>query len=192
VTIFSSKRLKFENVLFPGEVKGFFEALTKEINILGIKTKKFKIQEFSFRLGEKSAIRYPVVNRKINDYWFLKDFKIHNPLLYNLWNWSSKCGQSLTRWTLWSLLIVSIFAFIYHNLFYLSDSSLFKAIYIDETWPALSFIYYSVVTFTTLGFGDIVPNSGWLQFWVMIEVIIGYIMLGGLISIFATKLARRS
>jgi hypothetical protein len=28
--------------------------------------------------------------------------------------------------------------------------------------------------------------------WVMLEVILGYIMLGGLISIFANKLARRS
>jgi hypothetical protein len=28
--------------------------------------------------------------------------------------------------------------------------------------------------------------------WVMAEVIIGYVMLGGLISIFANKLARRS
>jgi Na+/proline symporter len=28
--------------------------------------------------------------------------------------------------------------------------------------------------------------------WVMAEVIVGYVMLGGMISIFATKLARRS
>lgn len=54
-------------------------------------------------------------------------------------------------------------------------------------------MYYSVVTFTTLGFGDIVPiGHFWARFFVVLEVILGYIMLGGLISIFANKLARRS
>jgi hypothetical protein len=53
-------------------------------------------------------------------------------------------------------------------------------------------VYYSVVTFTTLGFGDITPIISTAQKWVMAEVITGYIMLGGLISILANKLARRS
>lgn len=53
-------------------------------------------------------------------------------------------------------------------------------------------IYYSVVTFTTLGFGDITPLTNEATSWVMAEVITGYVMLGGLISIFATMLARRS
>jgi hypothetical protein len=53
-------------------------------------------------------------------------------------------------------------------------------------------VYYSVVTFTTLGFGDVIPNTIEASRWVMAEVIIGYIMLGGLISILANKLARRS
>jgi hypothetical protein len=68
----------------------------------------------------------------------------------------------------------------------------FQTVYVNEEFPLFSFIYYSIVTFTTLGFGDIVPRTGWLQFWVMLEVILGYIMLGGLISILANKLARRS
>ncbi len=53
-------------------------------------------------------------------------------------------------------------------------------------------LYFSIVTFTTLGFGDIQPGNGPGLFWVSLEVIIGYVMLGGLISIFANKLARRS
>jgi len=51
--------------------------------------------------------------------------------------------------------------------------------------------YYSVVTFTTLGFGDIIPQNSTAAIWVTIEVILGYIMLGGLITIFASKLSRR-
>ena len=53
-------------------------------------------------------------------------------------------------------------------------------------------MYYSVVTFATLGFGDIVPLDKGARAVVGAEVILGYIMLGGLISIFANKLARRA
>jgi hypothetical protein len=49
-----------------------------------------------------------------------------------------------------------------------------------------------VVTFTTLGFGDIIPVTTKASWWVMAEVVTGYVMLGGLISILANKLARRN
>ena len=52
--------------------------------------------------------------------------------------------------------------------------------------------YYSVVTFTTLGFGDVKPQTEVATIVVLIEVILGYVMLGGLVSIFANKVARRS
>ncbi|MCB2187666.1 MAG: hypothetical protein KQJ78_14690 [Deltaproteobacteria bacterium] len=52
-------------------------------------------------------------------------------------------------------------------------------------------LYFSVVTFTTLGFGDITPITWVASLLVMVEVVIGYIMLGGLISIFATLLVKR-
>ena len=52
--------------------------------------------------------------------------------------------------------------------------------------------YYSVVTFTTLCFGDIILKTQEAACWIMAEVIMRYIMLGGLISIFAIKIARRS
>jgi hypothetical protein len=63
---------------------------------------------------------------------------------------------------------------------------------IDNHDPGIiTHFYYSVVTLTTLGYGDIVPNSTLGQILVIVEVCIGYMMLGGLISIFANKLARR-
>ena len=52
--------------------------------------------------------------------------------------------------------------------------------------------YFSIVTFTTLGFGDVVADNTLARILVTLEVILGYIMLGGLISIFANKLASRS
>ena len=59
-----------------------------------------------------------------------------------------------------------------------------------QTW--FSGIYYSVVTITTLGYGDVLPASFVGQVVAIAEVISGYVMLGGLISIFSNKVARRA
>ncbi len=50
-----------------------------------------------------------------------------------------------------------------------------------------TYYYYSVVTFTTLGYGDIFPTGLIGEVLVSVEVILGFIMLGGLISIFTNK-----
>ena len=51
-------------------------------------------------------------------------------------------------------------------------------------WHAL---YFSVVTMTTLGFGDIAanPDSWWGQTLLMMQVILGYVLLGALVTRFA-------
>lgn len=102
-----------------------------------------------------------------------------------LWWLSADCGRSLSRWAGWSLAI----AFTYAVIYYLLGDDAFSASFLEINLRNM--IYYSVVTFTTLGFGDITPKTTRAAMIVMTEVIIGYIMLGGLITIFASKLARR-
>ena len=48
-------------------------------------------------------------------------------------------------------------------------------------------VYFSVVTMTTLGFGDIAANpDSWIgQTLLMVQVILGYVLLGALITRFA-------
>jgi voltage-gated potassium channel Kch len=48
-----------------------------------------------------------------------------------------------------------------------------------------------VVTLTTLGYGDVIPASAGGQVIAMVEVVTGYVMLGGLLSILSNKMARR-
>ena len=122
---------------------------------------------------------------------YLLEFQKIHPNVYKIWQTFAGCGRGLLRWAGWCLGVAFIFSLIFYGYFLHSPSS-FQTVYVSEGCPFFSFFYYSVVTFTTLGFGDIVPKCGWLQLWVMLEVILGYIMLGGLISILATKLARRS
>jgi len=52
--------------------------------------------------------------------------------------------------------------------------------------------YFSIVTYTTLGFGDVVPATVIAEIIVSTEVILGYLTLGLLLAILAEKLARRS
>jgi len=121
---------------------------------------------------------------------------------YKLWLYSSDCGRSLTLWAFWSLLLAVTFGNIYWELGLLHKLGLlsqpFHASQLADTASGAglpgfwALQYYSIVTFTTLGFGDIVPKTGLAAFFVTIEVILGYVTLGGLISIFANKLARRS
>ncbi len=54
-------------------------------------------------------------------------------------------------------------------------------------------LYFSLATFTTSGFYCAVQlQNAAALFWTSLEVILGYIMLGGLIAVFANKLARRA
>ncbi len=53
-------------------------------------------------------------------------------------------------------------------------------------------MYYSIVTITTLGYGDVVPASLPAQVLAVSEALMGYVGLGGLLSIFAQKMARRA
>ena len=52
--------------------------------------------------------------------------------------------------------------------------------------------YYSVVTYTTLGYGDVTPAHLIGEVLVVIEVVLGYTTLGLVLSILANKVARRS
>jgi uncharacterized protein YjbI with pentapeptide repeats len=53
-------------------------------------------------------------------------------------------------------------------------------------------LYFSVVTYTTLGFGDVTPIHWIGELLVIVEVILGYTTLGLILSILANKVARRS
>jgi uncharacterized protein YjbI with pentapeptide repeats len=126
-----------------------------------------------------------MTRRFIMDQNFLEEFKQQGPLsraVYALWWFSSDCGRSMMRWSLCTLALTTVFAFA------------FTFVEIDygdyRTW--FSPFYFSVVTLTTLGYGDVLPASVPAQMVVTLEVAIGYMMLGGLISILSNKLARRA
>lgn len=103
--------------------------------------------------------------------------KKRNPLLAAFLRITSEYGLSLTRFFGWTVGVILLFAILY--------SIIPGALSKEGYWNA---VYFSVVTFTTLGYGDVVPNSVVGQLLAMIEVATGYLMGGLLVAILARRL----
>ncbi len=136
--------------------------------------------------------------RDAQDGDFLEEMQLtrKGKVLYRLWWLTCDCGRSFLLWAFWSLILAAGFAAAFHFLLGPDAFDVHRVTMngVEHGLPKnfWTMLYYSVVTFTTLGFGDVVPLTPAAAWWVMAEVVVGYIMLGGLISILATKLARRS
>ncbi len=126
-----------------------------------------------------------MARRLIADQNYIYEFRKQSrasAITYWIWWATSDCGRSLVRWGAWIGVIVLAFAGIYQVVDV--DFGVYRT--------SLSPLYFSVVTLTTLGYGDVLPISMAAQVIAMAEVFLGYVMLGGLLSIFANKMARRA
>ena len=129
-----------------------------------------------------------LVRRHILDQNYLHEFRSQSrttEAVYWVWWATSDCGRSFVRWGAWTAIIALLFAGVYQSKFVELDLG-----GRPDNW--MTTIYFSFVTLTTLGYGDIVPTSAGARIVALVEVIIGYMMLGGLLGIFANKMARRA
>ncbi len=101
---------------------------------------------------------------------------------YKLWWLTSDCGRSLVRWSAWVGGVAILFGILY----------LFVDLDYGSHRTVLSPFYFSFVTLTTLGYGDVAPASAVAQVLATCEVLLGYLGLGGLLSILANRMARRA
>ena len=157
--------------------------------------------EFYLDSEDINGVLNPFFKRYVADQQFIRAFKEEHPFWALVWRWSSDYGRSLALWALWSLLIALSFSFVYmpaptwFSEWLQEAMPHFHQVTVTEANGDLTFwksFYFSIVTFTTLGFGDVVAANTSARILVTLEVIFGYVMLGGLISIFANKLASRS
>ncbi len=109
-------------------------------------------------------------------------------LLFSAWGLIDY-GRSLGRPFLYAALLS--FAF---GLVYLADMRLGWGLidYSDSSQDLLTPFYFSIETYTTLGFGEITPMHWLGELLVMLEVVLGYTTLGLLLSILANRVARRA
>ncbi len=106
-------------------------------------------------------------------------------IIVYLWWIFADCGRSLGRWAGWSLTLILLFAFVYTVL----GPGHFSTTNLPFGFPSM--LFYSVITFSTLGFGVIGPGTEVSALLTAVEVIVGYLMFGGLISIFSSKITIR-
>ena len=126
-----------------------------------------------------------LMRRFVLDQNFLEEFRTRGrlaSLAYQVWRITSDCGRSVCRWGLCTAALVLLFAWLY---------TLVDVDYGPHP-TILSPLYYSIVTLTTLGYGDVLPKTATAQILAMLEVTTGYVMLGGLLSIFSNRMARRA
>ncbi|MCP4291050.1 MAG: hypothetical protein GY780_04340 [bacterium] len=126
-----------------------------------------------------------MLRRFIMDQNYIMEYRQSSRLagfMYYPWLITSDCGRSLVRWCGMIFLLAMTYAMIYQKV----------GIDYGEYETAFSPLYFSVVTITTLGYGDVLPSTVAGQMVAISEVILGYLMLGGLLAIFSNKIARRA
>ena len=110
-----------------------------------------------------------------------------SPMIIVLWLWSLvDYGRSVTR-ILWiSILVVTAFGLVYDI-----NPTMIDQRASLQNWFAP--YYASIITFTTLGFSNlIIAKTFWGQLALTLEVLLGYFMLGIMLSIMLQRIARRS
>jgi hypothetical protein len=140
--------------------------------------------------GKINDSKNPILKRYIEDYQFIQGFKnkswLHRWIFFPFWKVTSDCGRSLLLWCIWSVGLMGLFSWVYYH----HQGRWFNRV--DLNW--LSIWYLSLTKFMSIGFGNTTAkfDHPTAQVWMIIEVVIGYFMFGGLISILINKLARRA
>lgn len=126
-------------------------------------------------------------------------------ILYPVWKITCDCGRSLSVWTLWALLFIAGFGLLFSWSFYPEKVPSVVRGLLGWAIPQLDIehekyyrgfwtpYFFSLATFTNSSFHEdafLLDNAAY--FWVSLEVMIGYLMLGGLIALFASRLAQRA
>lgn len=152
----------------------------------------------------------PYLKRYIDDEQWIDSWRRSGKLqekLFYIWEATSHCGRSISLWAGLSFFLILFFSVIFtpaphwwpewwwgfwreHGIGTAFEQTA-KA-FANKNMNFLDGFYLSIVSFTTLGFGDIIPANRLTRALLGLEVVLGYVMLGGLISIFANKFARRS
>ena len=99
--------------------------------------------------------------------------------LYSLWSLTSGYGESLLRWGISCAVVLALFSFLYFN---------FNAI--SPVSGKIDYVYFSVITFTSLGYGDIHPEGIVGKVLASTEIVLGLIMFGVLLSFLGNRFQR--
>jgi hypothetical protein len=106
----------------------------------------------------------------------IQQLEQHYPIFACFLRLSCDYGRSFSRYLLW----VSAFIFTYAGIYWILNETSTPRTFLD-------YLYFSVVTFATVGYGDIVPIGSLSKLIVISEILLGYLMGGLLVAILAKR-----
>ncbi len=187
-TIFYKAELQGANLrtALTTNVTSFWEIkIDKKTNFSGVGLGAIRIHP-----GTKQLLEYNIRRRNWED-WY-KQCKWYKPwqwpvrnILVRIFWLMSDYGRSILRIAISFFLLAFLFALVYWKCpAFIAFNGKAEIENFQNFWHAL---YFSVVTMTTLGFGDIAANqyNGGGKILLMIQVLLGYVMLGALVTRFA-------
>ena len=102
-----------------------------------------------------------------------------------------KYGASWIRVITFSISTILSFSVIYKAGYYFQRGSIIQVGSMPAEYEPIeafgNFLYYSVVTFTTLGYGDLQPIGGYMKAWSSIESFAGAFFMALLVLVFGRK-----
>ena len=109
-------------------------------------------------------------------------------LLFRAWGLFDH-GRSLLKVGVYAFVLATLYGIIYSFDMWLEWGMMD---YSNSAQSWFTPFYYSMVTYTTLGYGDVTAENVYGEILVISEVVLGYFTLGLLLSIIANTIARRS
>jgi hypothetical protein len=122
-----------------------------------------------YRTAEKERVRQIMI----------AEHRYGPAILYSFWAGTSNYGESLGRWAFVCAIVLAGFSLLY---------AAFGLIEPVTHW--FDYVYFSVVTFTSLGYGDIHPVGVAGKMAACLEIISGLVMFGVLLSFIGNRFQR--
>ena len=144
--------------------------------------------------------------RYVKDQQFLQRFKERHPVIYRIWWLFSDCGGKLSVVFFWAAVIMIIYAVVYcamnmpavwwmPEFLQVSEFPINPIAFFDDSNSIQGFwkwLFISFDIFSNLGLRSTQPQNFLGVFLVLSESVLGFMMLGMLISVIANRFARRS
>lgn len=127
----------------------------------------------------REATKYYLEERKRQRKVFWREKKIVATLSFWIWEITCGYGENLWRWSFMCLCILFGFTAIYCSFGLIAPITSY-----------FDYFYFSLVTFTNFGYGDIYPCGGIAKILVSVEFVLGIFMLGMLLTYISRRFFR--
>jgi hypothetical protein len=199
------QKAKFQKAQVDGKTSFCYCEVDRETDFREVGLESTRIDQKT-----KQLLEYNIRRMKWEEWYKWKDWFKHEPkeernklsqfFLRNSigWFWSiSDYGKSTGRIIASFIILALLFAAVYLNWAYWAPPGIVHDLSVEPVIGETSLhyfgralirpVYFSVVTMTTLGFGDMYANKGSIAGHVLLilQVILGYVLLGALVTRFA-------